>query len=421
MAPKRILMATFGSFGDVHPYMAVALGLQSRGHRATIATSALYKSKIEAEGIGFHAVRPDFSPEDTGILKLAMDRRKGTEYVLREMVLPHLRGSYEDLAEAAAHADLLLTHPLIFAGPMIAQKTGLRWASSVLAPLSFLSIYDPPVPAPAPWLAKLYRLGPPMSRLIIGLARLGIRSWSDPVRQLRAELGLPPGADPIFEGQHSPDLVLAMFSPLLGAPQPDWPPNTRVTGFPFYDRLDKGVALAPELAQFLDAGPPPIVFTLGSSAVMAAGDFYQQSAAAAASLGRRAVLLVGREPANRLAGSLPHGVVAFDYAPFSEIFPRAAVIVHQGGVGTTAQALRSGRPMLVVPFSHDQPDNAARAIRLGVARQLSRAQYKAHRVTAELGALLDDSRYTATAAQVGRRIQLEDGVSAACDALEQLL
>jgi UDP:flavonoid glycosyltransferase YjiC (YdhE family) len=114
MAPKRILMATFGSFGDVHPYMAVALGLQSRGHRATIATSALYKSKIEAEGIEFHAVRPDFSPEDTGILKLAMDRRKGTEYVLREMVLPHLRGSYEDLAEAAAHADLLLTHPLIF-------------------------------------------------------------------------------------------------------------------------------------------------------------------------------------------------------------------------------------------------------------------------------------------------------------------
>jgi rhamnosyltransferase subunit B len=400
--------------------MAVALGLEARGHRVTIATSAIYKSKIEAEGIGFHATRPDFSPQDSRILKLAMDPRKGTEYVLREMVLPHLRGSYEDLAEAAAHADLLLTHPLTFAGPMIAQKTGLRWASSVLAPLSFLSIYDPPVPAPAPWLAKLYRLGPPMSRLIIGLARHGIRAWSEPVRQLRAELGLPPGADPIFEGQHSPDLVLAMFSRLLGAPQPDWPPNTRVTGFPFYDRLDKGVALAPDLAQYLDAGPPPIVFTLGSSAVMDAGDFYQQSATAAAALDRRAVLLVGRDPANRSPESLPPGVAAFDYAPFSEIFPRAAVIVHQGGVGTTAQALRSGRPMLVVPFAHDQPDNAARAVRLGVARQLSRAQYQSHRVAAELRRLLDDPSYTANAAEVARRIQSEDGVSAACDAIEQL-
>ena len=421
MASKQFLITTFGSFGDIHPYMAIALGLQARGHRVTIATSAIYRPKIEAEGIGFHPVRPDLSPEDTGILKLAMDSKKGSEYVIRQLVLPHLRASYQDLAEAASHTDLLLTHPLTYAGPLIAQKTGIRWASSVLAPISFLSIYDPPVPAPAPWVANLLRLGPSVSRVIFGLGRRKLRAWSDPIRQLRAELGLPPGADPIFEGQHSPDLVLAMFSPLLGAPQPDWPPNTRVTGFPFYDRLDKGVALAPELAQYLDAGPPPIVFTLGSSAVMDAGDFFAQSAAAATALNRRAVLLIGREPANRPAGSLPPGVAVFDYAPFSEIFPRAAVIVHQGGVGTTAQALRSGRPMLVVPFAHDQPDNAARAVRLGVARQLSRAQYQSRRVAAELRKLLDEPAYTTSAAQVSHRIQSEDGVSAVCDALEQLV
>jgi UDP:flavonoid glycosyltransferase YjiC (YdhE family) len=259
-----------------------------------------------------------------------------------------------------------------------------------------------------------------VSRVIFGLGRRKLRSWSDPIRELRAELGLPPGADPIFEGQHSPDLVLAMFSSLLGAPQPDWPPNTRVTGFPFYDRLDKGLALPPELAQYLDAGPPPIVFTLGSSAVMDAGDFYQQSAAAAVALGRRAVLLVGRQPANRWPESLPYGVVAFEYAPFSEIFPRAAVIVHQGGVGTTAQALRSGRPMLIVPFAHDQPDNAARAVRLGVARQISRGRYEASRVAAELRRLLDDPGSRDRAAQVGQSIQSEDGVSAACDAIDQV-
>lgn len=416
MPPKRIVIATFGSFGDLHPYMALALGLQARHHRVTIATTAVYRSKIEAEGIGFHAVRPDLSPDNPGLLKLIMDAKKGTEFVIRELFLPHLRDSYDDLTAAAAGADLLLTHPLTYAGPLVAQKTGIRWASSVLAPISFLSAYDPPVPAPAPWVAKLRGLGPGVNRVIFGLGKWSLRSWSDPVRKLRAEIGLPPGADPIFEGQFSPGLVLAMFSPLLGAPQPDWPPNTRLTGFAFYDRLEKGMGVSPELIEFLDAGPPPIVFTLGSSAVMDAGDFYAQSATAAAELGRRALLLVGREPANR-----PAGIPAFDYAPFSDVFPRAAAIVHQGGVGTTAQALRSGRPMLVVPFAHDQPDNAARAVRLGVARQVTRKQYQARRVAAELRTLLENPDYAARAVEVGRRIQAEDGVSAACDLIERLL
>src|SRR5204862_7640758 len=129
--------------------------------------------------------------------------------------------------------------------------TGIPWVSTVLAPLSFLSRYDPSVLAPAPWLAKLHPLG--LAGAINWIGKRAVRSWSEPVRQLRAELGLPPGREPIFDGQHSPDLVLAMFSPLLGKPQPDWPPNTRVTGFALYDRYDKNIGLSPALAQFLDS------------------------------------------------------------------------------------------------------------------------------------------------------------------------
>jgi rhamnosyltransferase subunit B len=420
MDKKRIVIATFGSLGDLHPYLALALGLRARGHRVTIATSPIYQPKVESEAIGFHAVRPDLSPETSGLLERAMDPKKGTEYILRELIFPHLRASYDDLSAAAAGADLLLTHPITFAGPLVAQKTGIRWVSSVLAPISLFSAHDPPVLAQAPWLAKLRTLGPHFHSAIFKLAKARASPWTDPVRQLRAEIGLPPGADPIFEGQHSPDLVLAMFSPLLGEPQPDWPRQTCVTGFTFYDQLDKGAGLPPELAQFLDAGPAPIVFTLGSSAVGAAGDFYRQSAAAAVELGRRAVLLVGRDLRNRSAEPLPAGVIACEYAPYSELFPRAAAIVHQGGVGTTAQALRSGRPMLVVPFAHDQPDNAARVERLGVARQLSRSRYTASRAAAELRKLLEDPRYAASATEVGCRIQSEDSVGTACDAIEAL-
>src|SRR5262249_4169120 len=163
------------------------------------------------------------------------------------------------------------THPLTYAGPLVAEKTGIAWVSTVLAPISFFSAYDPPVLAPAPWLSRLRPLGPAVHGALFRLAKRVSFSWSDPVRELPAEMGLGPGADPIFEGQHSPDLVLAMFSELLAAPQPDWPPNTRVTGFAFYDQLDKGKEMSPELKKFLDSGPPPIVFTLGSSAVRTAG------------------------------------------------------------------------------------------------------------------------------------------------------
>jgi UDP:flavonoid glycosyltransferase YjiC (YdhE family) len=205
---------------------------------------------------------------------------------------------------------------------------------------------------------------------------------------------------------------VALFSPLLGAPQPDWPPNAHATGFAFYDRLDKSQGLPPELERVLDSGPPPIVFTLGTSAVMDARDFFVESARAAAQLGRRAVLLIGRDPANAPAAPLP---------PYSEIFPHAAAIVHQGGAGTTAQALRSGRPMLVVPFAHDQPDNAARVVRLGVARDIGRSRYRAARVASELRELLDDPGYAARASDAGRRVQAEDGVAAACELIERRL
>ena len=178
--------------------------------------------------------------------------------------------------------------------------------------------------------------------------------------------------------------------------------------------------MPPELARFLDAGPPPLVITLGSSAVVDAGPFYEHSVAAAKRLGRRAALLVGKNPRNRPA-SLPEGIVAFAYAPYSELFPRAAAIVHQGGIGTTAQAMRSGRPMLVMPYAHDQPDNAERVRRLGVARTIARQRYTPARAAAELRHLLDNPVYRQRASAVGRKIQQEDGVRAACDALGGLL
>jgi UDP:flavonoid glycosyltransferase YjiC (YdhE family) len=419
---RRIVLTTFGSLGDLHPYIAIALGLQARGHEAVIATSGSYRQKVEALGIGFRAVRPDHPDPETGteLIRRIMDRRTGTEFVIREVMMSVLRESYHDTLAAAEGADVLVSHMLTFTTRLVAEKKAIPWASTFLQPIGLFSVYDPPVLPQAPFLVRLRFLGPVFHRLLFWCGKRSVRSWSQPWHRLRAEIGLPPTSDsPLFEGQLSPFLVLALFSKVLAKQQPDWPPQTALTGFPFYDR-DGEEGTPPELLRFLDAGPPPLVFTLGSSAVVDAGLFYEHSVAAAKRLGRRAVLLVGKDPRNRPT-SLPDGMVAFAYAPYSELFPRAAAIVHSGGIGTTAQAMRSGRPMLVMPYAHDQPDNAERLRRLGIARTISRHRYNPARAAIELQHLLDDTRYSQRAAAIGEQVRQEHGAEAACDALETLL
>src|SRR5262249_44712175 len=147
--------------------------------------------------------------------------------------------------------------------------------------------------------------------------------------------------------------------------------------------------------------------------------FFASSAAAARLLGRRAVLILNK-PHNRPPGR-PEGVAAVDYAPFSELFPRAAVIVHHGGIGTTRRAIRAGRPLPGMRWACDQPDNAERAARLGIARTLPRHRYTPARVAAELHRLLNDPTYAQRASMVGVQVRQEDGARVACDALSELL
>ena len=170
---------------------------------------------------------------------------------------------------------------------------------------------------------------------------------------------------------------------------------------------------------FLKDGPPPLLFTLGSSAVTFPGDFYGESAAAAKRLGMRAVLLTGKPTGptvNLAAGDM---IRVEEYAPYSAIMPLVAAVVHQGGIGTVAQALRAGKPMLVVPWAHDQPDNGYRLERMGVARVVARSQYTAAKAAEELKTLLSGtSRCAERAQEIAAGIQQENGLQAACDRIE---
>jgi len=204
-------------------------------------------------------------------------------------------------------------------------------------------------------------------------------------------------------------------------PQPDWPSNVHLTGFVYYDRQGGLPGLSEEndshIDEFLFSGPPPVLFTLGSSAVMHPGEFFHESIAAVHALGVRAVLLAGGGR-QQIHDPLSDSILVAAYLPFSKIMPNSIAIVNQGGIGTIAQALRAGRPMLVVPWSHDQPDNAERVQRLGVGRTIPRSRYYAPRVADELRSLLTNARYQERTREIAARIAGEDGVTNACNAIE---
>lgn len=421
-AMSKFLIATFGSLGDLYPYVAIGLELQERGHEVVVGTSPCYRQRVESLGLGFHPIRPDSEwLNDPDKVRRLGHPRWGLLRVGREWLMPALRDSYDDTLAAAQGADVLVTMLAAYATRLVAEKTGICWASAVHIPMGFFSTYDPPVLEICPALSMAARpLGPPFWKPLFWCGKRVSRYMARPWYQLRREIGLPPTIEgnPLADSQ-SPHLVLALFSKLLADKQPDWPQQSVVTGFAFHDG-DGQRRLSASLDGFLAAAAPPIIFTLGSAVSGNAGDFFAQSLECAKLLNRRAVVVVGQGFQGRLPNVTEDAVVV-DYAPFAELFPRAAAVVHHGGVGTTGLAMRAGRPMLVVPHAWDQFDNAARVVRLGIARTVSKHRFTPDRAAAELKRLLDDPVCAQRASNVGEQIRNEHGAKAACDALEYLI
>jgi UDP:flavonoid glycosyltransferase YjiC (YdhE family) len=207
---------------------------------------------------------------------------------------------------------------------------------------------------------------------------------ADETNAFRAELGLRP-VRRFFDGWiHSPQQVIGLFPEWFAPRAPDWPCNVALTGFPLWDEGDLR-SHSPELAEFLAAGDPPVVFTAGS-AMVHAKQFFRVSTEVCSAAGCRGLLLT--QFPEQVPAVLPSGVRHFDYIPFSVVLPRSAALVHHGGIGTTAQAIAAGLPQLVVPMSHDQPDNAVRIRRLGIGDFVLPKTYTKPRVIEKLDHLM---------------------------------
>lgn len=425
---NKVLLATFGTHGDLHPMLAVAIALKARGVEPTLAAAEIYRDKVTSAGIGFHAMRPDL---DAVAQRLGMRERElvrivanRPDFLIRQVILPHLRESYEDVLPVAREADLMVTQSAAYGARIAADKCGVPHVGIVLQPMILMSAYDPPVVANMPRFSRwVYARGLRATRAFLELGKALAHRWAKPIHALRREVGLPAmQAHPLFEGQLQGEQVIGLFSPLFGPPQADHPPRTSIVGFAFYDSETGGhSSLEPALDRFLANGDAPIVFTQGTSAVHDADDFVRESLAAVDALGARAVFVLDAARAQEWSSRASSSVFVSGYAPYSLLFPRAAANVHHGGVGTTAQALRAGRPQLIAPYLVDQPDNAARVERLGAGRVLELNRYRGDRVAEALRALLNDARYSERAREVGERIANEEGAAAAADIIVETL
>ena len=423
---RKIVLTTVGTLGDLHPFIAIGLALKRRGYHPVLAVAEDHVAKTRAAGLDAVAVLPSFDviwrtmglSEDDAVKRVMADQI----YLLEQVVLPWLESSTAALDAAVADASALVGSLFVFGAPIIAEKRKVPLVSIILQPMALLSAHAPPQ-TPDFWMLRRAPggiIGVRWNRMAYALLRKILRRrYGGKIDAVRATHGLAPARDPsMFDVSKESALTLCCYSPLFGPLQKDAPAGTEVVGFPVFDSQSGDLDTPdPELEAFLAVGPPPLVFTLGSFAVYAPGDFYKEAAAVARKLGLRAVLLTGEKTALRSDGD----VLVRAYAPHSTLFPRAAAIIHHGGIGTTGQALRAGKPQLVVPHMGDQADNAHRIKKMGVGRKLVARRFTAGRAAPIIASLLNDDRYRAEAERVGAVITRENGAEAAAIAIEKLI
>ena len=346
----KVVLATVGSLGDLHPFIALGAALRALGLNPVIACSVEYRAKVEAAGIAFHALRPGFDDieRDLGMDRAQLTRAvvKRSRFLFRKLVLPYVGEAYEDMMRVTEGADLILPSGLAFAARLAAQKRAIPWMAVVLQPMMFFSAYDPPlIPGAKAFSALLRAMGPTPTRCALWIIKQAVKVLFRPLLAFRAGLGLPPSPlDPLFDGQFANAGAIGLYSVLLGEVQPDYPQPAWIVGFATFDGDDGASAgLDPALEAFLKLGPAPLVFTLGSLIVNSPGRFYAQGVRAAKTLGKRAVLLVGERACGEFAHLSSAEVFVGAYAPHSALFPRAAAIVHHGGIGPIARRRSAGR------------------------------------------------------------------------------
>ncbi|MGX4644435.1 glycosyltransferase [Massilia sp. SYSU DXS3249] len=410
----HVVLVTIGSAGDLFPFMRMALALREAGHRISFLGPVQHEPFVRAAGLPFHGL-----PADPAVLDHPdlwhPTRGFGIVWEATRPAMAEVPAFLRTLP--LDEQCTMLVHPLALpeADLCRAARPGLRIAAAFLAPSNLPTVHDPLMLGP--WRVPRWVPHGVRRRLWRGLGARFIDPIALPsVNAARSRAGLAPVAaliDTIFS---IADLSIVLFPPWFAPIQPDWPQPLLQAGFPLYDP-DPQAALSPELLHFLGQGGRPLVFTPGTGNRQARA-YFEHAAEAARLLGERAIFLTPHR--DQLPPELPCHVLWQEYVPLRALLPHVAVLVHHGGIGTTAEALHAGTAQLVVPLAHDQFDNGARVEALGVGASLPATRLSTRRLLARLEALLDDEGLAGRCRAVAANFNGDPGLDEAVAAIEGL-
>ena len=408
----KILLAAFGSAGDVFPVVGIGAELRRRGHDVAVVANPWFEATIRREDLGFVAMGT------TDDYRRAMDNpdlwnpSRAFALIVRDGAAPAQAVVYDAIAKTKP--DVVAATSMCFGARTARDKLGVPLATLHLQPSILRSVespaFVPQLPMPG-WLPRF---------AVRALYRLADAVVIDPplvpvVAEHRKSVGLGPVKRPLDGWLHSPDLVLGLF-PEWFAPIPsDWPRVFEATGFVGYD--GEHAQADPRVEAFLATGSAPVVITPGS-ANRHAREFLGAAIEACGALGRRALVLTPHE--EQVPHPMPPGVMHASWAPLGKVLAKAAAFVHHGGIGSTARGLASGVPQLVMPMAHDQPDNAVRAERLGVAAWIPPRRWSARSVGAALDRLLGEPEVARACRDVAPRVGFDAACRATADAIQRI-
>ena len=410
----RILFTPNGTYGDIHPYLGIAERLKARGHEVLFLCNPFFAELIEGCGFGFVALRTREELKEYWDHPDMWSRLNYYKISLDYCGLRPMREMYQAIAEHYVPGETVVGGPAWSFGARIAQeRLNVPLATIHLEPFWIRSLYRtavmPPPMVTGDWVSKTAK----RMQFWIADRFFTDRFLARPLNAFRAELGLAPASRFLKSWWHSPQRVIGLFPEWFFPPQPDWPSQTRLTGFPIWDQASVR-EMPTEVAEFLDAGSPPIAFTPGSGNSQAEA-FFAAAAYACQATGHRGLLLTSYP--ETVSKNLPDGVRQFSYVPFSQLLPRAAALVHHAGTGTAALCMRAGLPQIVMPMAYDQPDFADCLVRLGVAKLLKPRHFTGPRLAKMIDQLFSSDQIAAGCRAAQEKMRGADPIEQICDLL----
>ena len=413
----KILVVAIGSYGDILPSVGLAVTLKQRGHPVTFFSNDYFAPLVRRFNLDFVPLGPSSEYDAIANHPDLWSKHKGWRLIGSRLVSTALKEAYHILRSyILPNETIIISSTLGFAARLVQETQGIPNATVHLSPGVFQSAYQAPK---APGISMPNWLPVFVKRL---MWRVVNHAFVDPIvtpalNRFRKELGLPPVSRVFQKWLHSPDLTLCLFPPWYAIPQPDWPLQTRLTGFPLFDDAYRR-GIPDEVQKFLDAGSPPLVFTPGSANKFGTV-FFKEGAKACQLLGKRGLFLTHYP--QQLPSSLPAGVKHFPYLPLSYLLPHCSALIHHGGIGTCAQALSVGIPQVIQPLNFDQFDNAARITHLQVGHTISSCSFSASHVASYIDDLLSSPTVKAQCAKAANHFTDTHPLDDSCDLIESVL